>query len=87
MCVNVWRHGNAVVYCLSSASGGDHVSDGDEVNHGDDDQNGHGDDLDDHDDNLDDHDDYLDDSDDDSQGYAVAVCCNCEQMSRALRVS
>ena len=21
------------------------------------------------------------------QGFAVAVCCNCEQMSRALRVS
>ena len=42
--------------------------------------NGHGDDLGDRGDNLD---------DDDHAGvcFAVAVCCNCEQMSRALRVS
>ena len=42
--------------------------------------NGHGDGLGDHDEDLD---------DDDQAGvwFAVAVCCNCEQMSRALRVS
>ena len=62
------------------------MSNGDEVNYGDHEDckvyhSGHGDDLDDHDDNLDGSD------GDDNQGYAVAVCCNCEQMSRALRVS
>ena len=52
------------------------MNNGDEVNHAD----YHGDDLGDHDVDLD---------DDDQAGvcFAVAVCCNCEQMSRALRVS
>ena len=59
------------------------MSNGDEVNYGD-----HEDCKVYHSEDLDDHDDNLDGSDgDDNQGYAVAVCCNCEQMSRALRVS